>query len=82
MINPSLFQYLDQIWGPHTVDCFANEHNSQTSRFHSRFWCPGSEAIDTFTVNWGSDVCSLVPPLYLISHALPLLRHAKPKVRF
>ena len=45
MVNPSLFQYLDQIWGPHTVDCFANEHNSQTSCFHSRFWCPGSEAI-------------------------------------
>ena len=70
MVNPILFQYLDQIWGPHTVDCFANEHNSQTSHFHSRFWCPGSEAIDTFTVNWGSDVCWLMPPLYLISRTL------------
>ena len=61
MVNPNLFKYLDQIWGPHTLDCFANEHNSQTARFHSHLWCPGSKAIDTFTVNWSGDVCWLVP---------------------
>ena len=77
MVNPSMFQYLDQLWGPHTVDCFANEHNSQTPRFHSRFWCPGSEAVDTFTVNWGSEVCWLVPPLYLVSRALCHARACK-----
>ena len=24
--------------------------------------CPGSEAVDTFTVNWGGEMCWLVPP--------------------
>ena len=81
MVNPSMFQYLDQLWCPHTVDCFANEHNSQTPRFHSRFWCPGSEAVDTFTVNWGSEVCWLVPPSIWLVMPFAMLGHAKPKVR-
>lgn len=70
MVNPALFQSLDKTWGPHTVDCFASEHNKQLLRFHSRFWCPGAEAVDTFTVNWMGDVCWLVPPLHLAGRAL------------
>ena len=61
MINPYLFRFLEQKWDPHTVDSFAGEHKSQTPSVHSRFWCPGSEAIDTFTVNWGCEVCWLQP---------------------
>jgi hypothetical protein len=74
MVSPILFHFLDRMWGPHSVDCFASEQNHQLVRFHSRFWCPGSEAVDTFTVNWWNEVCWLVPPLYLVSRALG---HAK-----
>lgn len=70
MVNPVVFRYLDNMWGPHTVDCFANECNKQLSRFHSRFLCPCTEAVDTFTVNWGNDVCWLVPPTHLVSRVL------------
>ena len=31
----------------------------------SRFWCPGTEAVDTFIVNWEGEVSWVVPPLYL-----------------
>ena len=41
MVNPSMFQYLDQLWGPHTVDCFANEHNSQTPHSTVAFGAQG-----------------------------------------
>ena len=51
MINPILFQFLDRMWGPHSVDCFAIEQNHHLVCFHSHFWCQRSEAVDTFTVN-------------------------------
>ena len=70
MASPVLFGFLDEAWGPHTVDCFANEHNRQLPRFHSRFWCPGSEAVDTFTVSWENEVCWLLPPIHLVGRAI------------
>ena len=50
MVNTEVFRWLDNLWGPHTIDRFANSHNKQTERYNSRFWDVGSEAIDTFTV--------------------------------
>jgi len=47
--NPAIFQWLDGIWGPHTVNRFANPTNAQIDRFN--FWTPGSEAVDAFTSN-------------------------------
>lgn len=73
-IDPNLFLFFDFSWGPHTVDCFASSSNCQLARFHSRFWCPGTEAVDSFTVNWEGETCWLAPPLYLICRAL---RHAE-----
>ena len=68
-IHPELFRLIDSIWGPHTVDCFADQHNKQLPRFHS-YLCPGTEAVDTFTVNWGYERCWLVPPPHLVSRAI------------
>ena len=47
---PHLFQMLNACWGPRSVDCFASPENKKVQRFHSRFWSPGCEAVDTFTV--------------------------------
>jgi hypothetical protein len=74
MIDPTYFMSIDMVWGPHTLDCFASACNNQIAKFHSRFLCPGTEAVDTFTVNWEGEVCWLVPPLYLVCRAL---RHAE-----
>ena len=68
--NPIIFQYLSKAWGPFTVDCFALDYNCELLRFHSKFCVPKTEAVDTFTVNWSSETCWLVPPLYLVGHAL------------
>ena len=72
-LNPCIFHLLDTSWGPHTVDCFASPYNSQMARFHSRFWSPGSEAVDTFTVDWGNEVNWWLPPLHLVCRTI---RHA------
>ena len=74
MLNPEVYRVLDTMWGPHTVDRFANADNTQTERFNSRFWSPGSEAVDAFTVNWQNENNWLCPPIALIPR---VLRHAQ-----
>ena len=57
-------------WGPHSVDRFANHENTQLPRFNSRFWCPGTEAVDAFSVSWAAECNWLVPPIFLIPRVL------------
>ena len=53
-LHPRLFAYLDRLWGPETVDRFANCQNTQLPRFNSRYWEPLSEAVDALSKdNWG-----------------------------
>ncbi len=73
-LNPVLFHELDLIWGPHTVDRFANNENNQTVRFNSRFWCLGTEAVDAFTCDWHQENNWLCPPPTLIPRVLRHMR--------
>ena len=54
-INHEVYKWLDTKWGPHTVDWFATCYNAQVERFNSRYACPGSEAVDAFTVDWSME---------------------------
>ena len=74
MLNPEVFQELDTRWGPHTIDRFADGYNCQLDRFNSHYWSPGTEAVDTFTCDWGGENNWWCPPLYLIPR---LIRHAE-----
>ena len=74
MLDPVMFAELDHEWGPHTIDRFADMHNAQLDRFNSRYWNPGSEAVDAFTCDWGGEINWLCPPLHLISR---VIQHAK-----
>ena len=61
---------LDDKWGPYTIDRFASFYNTQLPRFNSRFWNPGSEAVDAFTCDWGGENNWWCPPIYLIPRIL------------
>ena len=74
LINPCVFAWLNSLWGPFTVDNFADHVNAKLPIFHSKFWCPGTSAVDTFTTDWRDDMNWLVPPVVLIGRTL---RHAK-----
>ena len=74
MLNPAVFQELDLMWGPHTIDRFADAHNRQLERFNSRYWNPWTEAVDAFTCDWSKENNWWCPPLYLIPR---LLKHAE-----
>ncbi|KAL5496815.1 hypothetical protein EMCRGX_G013175 [Ephydatia muelleri] len=74
-ISPALFYYLEEAWGPYSVDRFADNFNTRLSRFNSRFACPGSEAVDTFTVHWGGGENNWwCPPPSLVAR---VVRHAE-----
>ena len=73
-INPAVFMWLDTIWGPHTVDRFADHNNCQLPRFNSRCWNPGAEAVDAFTVNWSEENNWWCPPVSLVAR---VVKHAQ-----
>lgn len=57
----------DKKWGPHTIDRFATHYNLHCSRFNSKIWCPGTEAIDAFRQPWEHDNNWLVPPPHCVA---------------
>ena len=72
--NENFFRQLSRIWGPFTIDRFANQKNAKTPRYNALFWNPQCEAVDAFIQDWSNETNWVVPPVYLVTKAL---RHAK-----
>ena len=60
-VSFEFFRLVDNIWGPHSVDRFANSHNRKLPRCFSRFWNPDSEGVDAFCFDWAGENNWLVP---------------------
>ena len=73
-LNPRVFYSLQVRWGPCTIDRFASYYNTQLPRFNSRYYNPGTEAVDAFTCDWSSEINWWCPPVCLIPR---VLRHAQ-----
>ena len=58
-IHSAVFQELDHLWGPHTIDRSTNYINTQLPRFNSHL---GSEEMDAFTCDWSGENNWLCPP--------------------
>ena len=69
-LDPKCFRYIDQLWGPHTVDRFASIKTKQLDRYCSRYRNPGCEASNAFTVSWSPDKNWIFPPTLLIPKVL------------
>lgn len=78
-ISCEFFEFIDKLWGPHSVDRFASVMNHKTVRFNSLFWNPNSEAVDAFTQDWAKDNNLLVPPIYLVVKVIKHLIFCKAK---
>ena len=46
---------------PLTALHLASPQNKKLERFHSRFWPPGCQAVDTFTVDWCTSSVPYLP---------------------
>ncbi|VDI25429.1 Hypothetical predicted protein [Mytilus galloprovincialis] len=66
-IHSDIFDEINSLWGPYTIDRFATHYNTQCERFNSKIWYPGTEAVDAFSQNWNTETNWLVPPPSLIS---------------
>jgi len=75
-IKPEIFAEINTMWGPFTIDRFANWRNTQLPRFNARYWSPGVEAVDAFTQDWSGvhENNWIVPPPCL---ALRVIQHLK-----
>jgi len=73
-LEASIFAELGALFGPFDVDRFSDAKNARLGRFNSRYWSPGTEAVDAFSVSW-ANVCNWVhPPLPLIARSIGKLR--------
>lgn len=72
-VSTEFFHFIDSMYGPHTIDRFANEYNTKLSRYNSLFSTPCTEAVDAFSVSWHSENNWLVPPICLIPKCLNFL---------
>ena len=79
-LNPTVFSMLDSMFGPITIDRFANAHNTQLMHFKSHYWNPGSKAVDAFTVNWAGEKNWLCPLIGLVPECRRTHNIAKPRV--
>ena len=73
IMTPPFFRGLEDLWGPHTVDCFANFYTAKLPKFFSRFWNPGTSGVDFFAQNLEPENCLVVPPLSLVARAVHYL---------
>ena len=67
MLDPSVFQCLNEVWGPMQVDLFATRFTTQLHRFYSWRPDPEAEATDALVQNWSSITGYAHPPWCLIS---------------
>ena len=69
-VSAAFFDHVCSPFGPFTVDRFASPDSAKCARFYSKFWCPGAEGVDAFSVDWAGENNWLVPPVYLISRVI------------
>ena len=69
-VTKEFFSFVDSLFGPHTVDRFADSNNSKLPRFNSRFATLGSDGVDAFSIDWKGHNNWLVPPINLVGKAI------------
>ena len=64
-----VFQYLDNLWGPFSLDCFATQFNNQIPEFLSWWKDPKAQAWDAMVQKWPVN-SYLFPPFSLLGRVL------------
>jgi hypothetical protein len=65
-----IFDYLQTLWGPFTIDAFASQMNAQLPRFWSRYNDDKAAARDALQQSWTSERLWINPPYALIPRIL------------
>ena len=73
-IDQECFDYINVHFGPFSVDRFADDRNKKLQIFNSRYYCPGTSHVNSFTADWSNHNNWLCPPVSLIGSTLKHLR--------
>ena len=76
-VDKDTFHYINRKFGPFSVDRFADDRNKKLKAFNSRYYCPGTAHVNTFTADWSDENNWLCPPVSLIGSTLKHLRLCK-----
>ena len=60
-LHPRIFQQLDSMWGPHTINCFASMLTAQLPTYNSLFLDPLTSQVDAQQLGQ--------PPFRLLNHS-------------
>lgn len=74
---PEIFQWLDELWGPHSVDRFATARNRHVQKFCSQYFHPEAMWVDAFTLPWDEELNWVFPPIPDIVHAIHHMRRCR-----
>ena len=70
-LNPVLFDMLDHMWGPHTIDRFASFSTTQLPQYNSRFLDPATSGIDALAqTDWHQENNYVNPPFRMLDQVL------------
>ena len=73
-LHPKVFQQLERLYGPHTVDRFASHTTAQLRRYNTLFYDPAGSGVDAFAqLNWQRENNYCNPPWQLLSKLTSLL---------
>jgi hypothetical protein len=73
-LNPGLFNQIDNMWGPHTVDRFASFATTQLPIYNSRFLDPMSSGVDALSqLDWGEHNNYVNAPFRLLNRVIQTL---------
>jgi hypothetical protein len=51
-ISTGFLQFIDELWGPHSVDRFASSNNAKTKLFNSLYWNSCALGVNLFNSVW------------------------------
>ena len=68
---------MDSLWGPHSVDIFADVYNAKLKTFNSKYWCPNTSQVDAFALSWQVENNWSVPPIDLVGQVVKHLKACK-----
>ena len=74
-LHPALFQYLDRVWSPHSVNRFASMSSTHLPVYNSWFCHPGTSPVDALAkTDWCMENNDANPPFRVISQVLDIVK--------
>ena len=77
-IQQNIYDYLNVLWGPHTLDRFATMATTKCEKYNSRFLDPQSVGVDALLQkDWAVENNFVNPPVRLLDQVLDIICYQK-----